>query len=51
MFPRILGVSLLSQMAVYNAFNYNMTAMVLAGNKINFVIAAGLTRLHMPGGK
>ena len=33
------------------AIHYNMTAMVLAGNEINFAIAAGLIRLHMPGGK
>ena len=25
-----------------------MTAMVLAGNEINFAIAVGLIRLHMP---
>ena len=31
--------------------NYNMTAVILAGNEINFAIAAGLIRLHMPGGK
>ena len=31
--------------------NYDMTAMVLVGNENNFAIAAGLIRLHMPGGK
>ena len=31
--------------------NYNMTAMILAGNEINFAIAAGLIRSHMPGGQ
>ena len=30
---------------------YNMTVMVLVGNEINFAIAAGLIRLHMPRGK
>ena len=31
--------------------DYNMTAMILAGNEINFAIAAGLIKLHMPDGK
>ena len=30
---------------------HNMIAMVLVGNEINFAIAAGLIKLHMPGGK
>ena len=29
--------------------HYNMTVWILAGNCINFTIAAGLIRLHMPG--
>ena len=33
------------------ANHYNMTVWILAGNDINFTIAAGLVRLHMPGGK
>ena len=35
----------------HDTIYYNMTVMILAGNEINFVIAAGLIRLHMPGGK
>ena len=32
-------------------FNYNMTVWILARNDINFSMAAGLIRLHMPGVK
>ena len=31
--------------------NYNMTVWILAGNGINFSLAAGLITLHMPGVK
>ena len=31
--------------------NYNMTVWILARNDINFSMAAGLIRLHMPGVK
>ena len=33
------------------AYNYNMTVWILARNDINFSMAAGLIRLHMPGVK
>ena len=32
-------------------YNYNMTVWILARNDINFSMAAGLIRLHMPGVK
>ena len=32
-------------------YYYNMTVWILAGKYINFAIAAGLIRLHMPGVK
>ena len=32
-------------------FNYNMTVWILARKEINFSMAAGLIRLHMPGVK
>ena len=30
--------------------HYNMTVVILAGNEIDFAIAAGLIRLHIPSG-
>ena len=35
----------------YLKIYYNMTVWILAGNCINFSMAAGLIRLHMPGVK
>ena len=35
----------------FGKFNYNMTVWILAQNDINFTMAAGLIRLHMPGVK
>ena len=34
-----------------DVMNYNMTVWILARNDINFSMAAGLIRLHMPGVK
>ena len=49
--PARLGLNFLCESLVGIVANYNMTVWILARKEINFPMAAGLIRLHMPGVK